>query len=66
MVAVVASIHTVLFEDTFILGIDENTLFGWLGKDWIKLILIFGFVIGVFCIAGFNYAVCICMHVIYS
>ena len=35
-------------------------LFGWTSPDWVRLILLFGLIIGVVCIAGSNYAV---MHI---
>jgi hypothetical protein len=35
----------------------DNCLFGWLSGHWVGPLLIFGFVIGVVCVAGFNYAV---------
>jgi drug/metabolite transporter (DMT)-like permease len=35
----------------------DHCIFGWLSKRWIWKILMFGFWVGVFCIAGFNYAV---------
>jgi drug/metabolite transporter (DMT)-like permease len=35
----------------------ENCIFGWFSHKWFLTILFFGIWIGVFCIAGFNYAV---------
>jgi drug/metabolite transporter (DMT)-like permease len=35
----------------------ENCIFGWFSKKWFVTILFFGMWIGVFCAAGFNYAV---------
>jgi hypothetical protein len=36
---------------------DEHCVFGWMSSKWIMKILTFGLWIGVFCVAGFNYAV---------
>ncbi len=38
-------------------NMDEHSLLGWLSPKWLITILIFGLVIGVCCISGFNYAV---------
>jgi hypothetical protein len=35
----------------------DECIFGWVSGEWFELILLFGLVIGVVCIAGFNYAV---------
>ena len=35
----------------------DNCVFGWLSRRWVWKILVFGLWVGVFCIAGFNYAV---------
>ncbi len=44
--------------------LEEHCVFGWMSKEWVYKILVFGLWIGVFCIAGFNYAVsensCVC------
>jgi hypothetical protein len=37
--------------------LEEHCVFGWMSKEWVWKILVFGLWIGVFCIAGFNYAV---------
>ena len=37
--------------------LEEHCVFGWMSKEWVYKILVFGLWIGVFCIAGFNYAV---------
>lgn len=34
----------------------DNCVFGWMARKWAMKILLFGLVIGVVCIAGFNYA----------
>lgn len=34
----------------------DNCVFGWMARKWALKILLFGLVIGVVCIAGFNYA----------
>jgi hypothetical protein len=41
---------------------EEHCVFGWMSPKWIMKILTFGLWIGVFCVAGFNYAV----RVLYS
>jgi drug/metabolite transporter (DMT)-like permease len=50
---------------------EDHCIFGWLSKKWIWKILLFGFWVGVFCIAGFNYAVsvdiqCLVLCLFYS
>lgn len=37
--------------------LEDHCVFGWMSSEWAVKILIFGLWIGVFCIAGFNYAV---------
>ena len=36
---------------------ENNCIFGWTSQQWVKRMLLFGFVNGVFCIGGFNYSV---------
>lgn len=43
-----------------ILCLKSNCFFGWFSDFWILKIICFGLLIGVVCIAGFNYAVRIC------
>eukprot|EP01038_Epipyxis_sp_PR26KG_P007676 gene7676-10445_t len=63
--AVLSSIASILFESSNIdpisgnldlFCVTDNCVFGWVSKKWIIRMLIFGLVIGVLCIAGFNYA----------
>lgn len=35
---------------------EDNCVFGWMAKKWAEKILLFGLLVGVVCIAGFNYA----------
>jgi drug/metabolite transporter (DMT)-like permease len=43
----------------------QNCIFGWFSKKWFVTILFFGIWIGVFCIAGFNYAVSVFFRFIF-
>lgn len=43
--------------DIEIFCLEEHCIFGWMSTEWVYKVLIFGLWIGVFCIAGFNYAV---------
>ncbi len=45
--------------------LEEHCIFGWMSKEWVYKILVFGLWVGVFCIAGFNYAVSECFGVGY-
>ena len=54
LICIFASICT---EGTKLIGICDKCVFGWVSTDWILTIMLFGLVIGVVCIAGFNYAV---------
>ena len=61
-VAIFVSIASVVLDDTErgrvgIFCIDENCIFGWVSHTWLLKMLLFGLVIGVVCIAGFNYAI---------
>lgn len=56
LIVIVSSIYTVIFEGTTILYFNKNSLLGWTSPDWVGKILIFGLIVGVFCIAAFNYA----------
>ena len=59
VVAILSSIVSSIIESD---GINsyfclENTcVFGWLNDQWVIPMLIFGFVVGLICITGFNYA----------
>lgn len=36
--------------------LQDNCIFGWMAKKWAAKILLFGLLVGVVCMAGFNYA----------
>jgi drug/metabolite transporter (DMT)-like permease len=57
-VLVACAIFSMLFEDTEVFCVGRNDcLFGWAGSRWIQPMATFGFVNGVVCQAGFNFAV---------
>lgn len=35
---------------------DDDCLFGWLSEKWLLVMIIFGFIVGVVCVGGFNFA----------
>jgi hypothetical protein len=49
----------IAFEDGVIFGggLEDTSIFGWMSQKWLHFFLLFGFVMGVLCIAGYNYAV---------
>ena len=56
-----SSICALLFENVGIFYEPQrdnynSALIGWTDAEWIDVILLFGFVVGVLCISGFNYA----------
>eukprot|EP01037_Dinobryon_pediforme_P040294 gene40294-49356_t len=64
VVAVVSSVSFLVLEleDSLSSGLlclaDQNhCLFGWTSPRWVRFVFLFGFVIGVICFTGFNYAV---------
>lgn len=62
MVAMIASVFAIILEtdgssrSLAVFCIQENCIFGWLNYHWLPKILLFGLIVGVVCIAGFNYA----------
>jgi drug/metabolite transporter (DMT)-like permease len=59
-VLVACAIFSVLFEGTDVFCVSrDDCLFGWAGSRWVKPMATFGFVNGVVCQAGFNFAVSI-------
>lgn len=57
-VLVACAAFSIAFEGTDVFCYDrDDCLFGWAGADWIKPMATFGFVNGVVCQAGFNFAV---------
>ena len=61
MVTIIASINSLLFEKTTIYFVPQihsvHSLFGWIDPFWRIKLLSFGFINGVICQAGFNFAV---------
>jgi len=55
VVAITSSILAFFFFDCA-LAVDDNGLLGWISTYWIAKMFLFSFVVGVLCIAGFNYA----------
>jgi hypothetical protein len=56
-VTICTSLMSMLIEGTHLTGICNHCIFGWLSHKWVSVVLLFGLVVGVVCIAGFNYAV---------
>lgn len=61
MVAVITSIASLIMDDGNVQVIcpkhSEMCLLGWIRPEWLLEMLLFGLIVGVICIAGFNYAV---------
>jgi drug/metabolite transporter (DMT)-like permease len=55
IVSIISSIASVLMYGSD-LSISDNGLFGWLSPDWLGRMFLFGFIVGVVCVSGFNYA----------
>jgi len=52
-----ATIMAIILEDAAILCLSgTHCIWGWSSKQWLLTMLLFGFVVGLFCILGFNYA----------
>lgn len=74
IVAICSSIASFLFDGTSDIGTDnievfcrqDNCIFGWTSSHWIVPILLFGFIVGVICVAGFNYAVMYISPLVFS
>lgn len=74
IVAICSSIASFLFDGTSDIGTDDievfclrdNCIFGWMSSKWIVPILLFGFIVGVICVAGFNYAVMYISPLVFS
>lgn len=43
--------------DTRLFCLQTNCVFGWMSQEWYWKMLLFGFIIGLVCITGFNYAI---------
>ena len=41
---------------------DQHSLLGWLNAEWLYMVMVFGFIVGVVCVTGSNYAVCMHMY----
>jgi hypothetical protein len=73
-VAICSSIASFLFDGTSDIGTDnievfcrqDNCIFGWTSSHWIVPILLFGFIVGVICVAGFNYAISYISPLVFS
>lgn len=59
VVMIISTIASLILEDSLLIcphGCVEVCIWGWTSGHWILIILLFGFVVGVVFIAGFNYA----------
>ena len=64
-VVIVSSIILVFFHSTP-LDFTDHGLFGWCTARWAEKMFFFGFVVGVICVAGFNFAQCYISTLVFS
>lgn len=59
VVVIVSTLYSLVAEGTTVVGLGNQSVLGWASDKWMGFMLPFGFLVGVVCITGFNYAVCI-------
>ena len=55
-VAIMSSICASFYTSATFFCTEENCLFGWMAPKWLWVMVCFGFVVGVVCVGGFNFA----------
>jgi len=55
-VAISTTFFASFYTSSAVFCIDDNCLFGWLATKWLLTMAVFGFVVGVVCVGGFNFS----------
>lgn len=65
IVVIVSTLSAIWLEQSHVMGLCDQCIFGWASHTWAHFMLPFGFFIGVVCISGFNYAVSFLLYSFY-